>query len=340
MQKILFLMAALAIAGLMCPGVCADNPCDGKPYSAKLIPTDIVKSEGDRIVYLDFCGDPKIIYEVQIGDGYLNDVTEPEFIGLDQGMNYSTITPARWTVALVGPDNNSVRMAFRTNSTTTPGRYSFRILNRRTAGGLIFSSLPSINVSDFPLVTRTPNYQTYTPQPTPTPSVGSLIIESAPDDAEIYLDGTIKGITPLTLTGIPNGHHKILLRLDGYDDERETVEILGNSQTVTLELSPKVADRTTAPTETPDYSATLAALESNLTEQNATIAAHETMIGDLYSAVETQETAIERHLLATPTATVNYSATIAALENQIAAQEAKNAEQDSLIDQIWHFLFG
>jgi hypothetical protein len=69
-----------------------------------------------------------------------------------------------------------------------------------------------------------------TPSGTPTliypPSAtGSLVVRSAPEGANVYLDGEGRGVTPLTLTNITPGTHRILLTHPGYLDYQETVQV-------------------------------------------------------------------------------------------------------------------
>lgn len=89
-----------------------------------------------------------------------------------------------------------------------------------------------------------------TPTPTPTPAFGSIDIRSEPSGASVYLDNVIKGITPLTIEGVPNGVHRILLRLDGYRDSIETVNVLADTRQVTADLVQKSATPTPGLTPT------------------------------------------------------------------------------------------
>ena len=74
-------------------------------------------------------------------------------------------------------------------------------------------------------------------------SGGAITIMIKPDvPARIYLDGMYQGVTtndePLTVTGISNGQHKILVRADGYADLEYPFSIRnGQKQTVSLALS-------------------------------------------------------------------------------------------------------
>jgi hypothetical protein len=89
-----------------------------------------------------------------------------------------------------------------------------------------------------------------TPTPTPTPASGSIFVTSTPSGANIYLDNSYKGLTPLTIDAVPNGNHTIVLRLDGYEESSRTISINGNSPVITIALNP-------LPTSTPTETSTL-----------------------------------------------------------------------------------
>jgi hypothetical protein len=90
-----------------------------------------------------------------------------------------------------------------------------------------------------------------TPTPTPTPSYGSLSFTSIPSGADIYLDNAYKGFTPLTVNGVSNGNHVVVMRLDSYQDASRTIPVTGNAQTIGITLVPlTTATPTTQPTVT------------------------------------------------------------------------------------------
>ena len=47
-------------------------------------------------------------------------------------------------------------------------------------------------------------------------STGDAVIDSSPAGAQVYIDGSYRGITPLSLKGISSGQHTLLLELTGY----------------------------------------------------------------------------------------------------------------------------
>jgi len=66
---------------------------------------------------------------------------------------------------------------------------------------------------------------------------GSLIIQSTPTGANVYLDGEGRGMTPLTLSNVTPGTHRLLLTYSGYSDYKETVQLSAGAQhTVTAHM--------------------------------------------------------------------------------------------------------
>ena len=88
------------------------------------------------------------------------------------------------------------------------------------------------------------------PTPTPTPSFGRISVASNPAGATIYLDNAIKGLTPLTVEGVPNGNHVVVLRLDGYQDSLKNVVVTADTQTLNAVLIPTTTPATTRTTAT------------------------------------------------------------------------------------------
>ena len=81
--------------------------------------------------------------------------------------------------------------------------------------------------------------------PTPAPTTGTIAVSSSPSGANVYLDDTYKGITPLTITDVSSGTHTIEVKLDGYEDWSTSVQITSGS---TASVS---ASLTQTPTPTP-----------------------------------------------------------------------------------------
>jgi serine/threonine-protein kinase len=78
---------------------------------------------------------------------------------------------------------------------------------------------------------------------------GSLIMESEPSGATLFVDGEERGTTPVDVEGLTTGSHAVRLELEGHAPHEGTVEIRANrTAMVTQELQP--ASATEEPTET------------------------------------------------------------------------------------------
>ncbi|MBP5358428.1 MAG: PEGA domain-containing protein [Treponema sp.] len=58
----------------------------------------------------------------------------------------------------------------------------------------------------------------------------TLYVSSNPSGAKVYLDGTYKGTTPLTIEGISSGYHQIKVEKEHYRDETERIYFSGRSK--------------------------------------------------------------------------------------------------------------
>lgn len=286
---------------------------------------------GNEGIHLTVCGFPNGLFDFYIDDGNVAGITLPILESIEYSENYSVVSPGHYLIAF--GDKDYVRINFNTPSSTTAKFYAFKLADHET--GSIRSGNVHIPVMVYATV-PTPTTAPTSPTPTPTPSYGNLIIESDPEAATVYLDNEIKGITPLTIEKIPNGDYKILLRLDGYEDGKDNnVDIDGDTVTVDLTLSPKGTPTETPTTEpTPDYNETIAAIQSQIAEQNESLGAHESLISGINESVGVQETAMAEQ-----------QSTIVGLKSRVEAVETKNIEQDTeinwltvTVDQILSFL--
>ena len=63
------------------------------------------------------------------------------------------------------------------------------------------------------------------------PQYGKIKVTSSPSYAEVYLDGTYRGKTPITLSNVKVGKHTIKVTKKDYYDYSETVQVRGNVTT-------------------------------------------------------------------------------------------------------------
>lgn len=66
----------------------------------------------------------------------------------------------------------------------------------------------------------------------PQQSTGSLRITSSPSGAEVYVDDTYRGYTPVTVGSLSAGRHTVRLYLSGYQDLTRTAEVYAGSEAV------------------------------------------------------------------------------------------------------------
>ncbi|MGR3174615.1 MAG: PEGA domain-containing protein [Candidatus Scalindua sp.] len=92
-----------------------------------------------------------------------------------------------------------------------PGKYSVEV---RLAGYEVWSE--TVDIEADLEKTLTAELQTKT---------GSIIIESKPAKAKVYLDGEEVGTTPATLMSVAPGVHEVEVRMDGYDVWSKSVEV-------------------------------------------------------------------------------------------------------------------
>ena len=297
-NKVLWLVALVLIVVLVTPVIAIGAP----PLQRN---KDIVVRGGDHglgnqfaIVYT---GTPSATYDIIIMDS--DGITPPE-IGADINFQPSYVSKGHWKIQT--NTNGIANMQFTTTNLTSPKVYTFKVID--PSGKLSEAQINVEVVSEIVVPTMIP---TTVSTPATTPSSGSIVIASSPAGATIFLDNALKGITPLTLDSVPNGIHTILIRLDGYQSTSKVMTVTGDANIENLVLSP-------IPTQTPAITTmTTGTITTQLTPTVTT----------------TATTATPR-----PTAKVNYSATIATMQSQIAEQNTKIEEQGSWIDQILKFL--
>jgi hypothetical protein len=61
----------------------------------------------------------------------------------------------------------------------------------------------------------------------PLNDTGAVAVATDPGGAEIYIDGVFKGVSPVTVPGLPNGTHLILVTLKEYENISANITITG-----------------------------------------------------------------------------------------------------------------
>lgn len=94
------------------------------------------------------------------------------------------------------------------------------------------------------------------PTPTPTLEYGQILITSSPTGANVFLDNSLRGITPMTIKAVSNGPHTVTLRLEGYEDFIQELTVTADAPQVNAALIEKAA-MTRTPAETSPTGATV-----------------------------------------------------------------------------------
>ena len=82
---------------------------------------------------------------------------------------------------------------------------------------------------------------------------GFLEVETFPGDAEIYVDGILRGKSPDTLYSIPAGMHNIAIKKEGYADYSADVNVeAGKKAFVEAELAAEIVEEQDALEEIPE----------------------------------------------------------------------------------------
>jgi PEGA domain len=77
-----------------------------------------------------------------------------------------------------------------------------------------------------------------------TPTTGMLVVHSQPQGANVTVDGTPRGVTPITIEGLSSGDHEVILQ-NGTSTSRHTVKVLAGttaSLVAPIVTAPPVAD--------------------------------------------------------------------------------------------------
>lgn len=102
----------------------------------------------------------------------------------------------------------------------------------RTAGGTLDAGIYTVNVVTTPVGREDLDGAVYStiavtliPPVVIVPPTGSLVVRSIPSGADVSVDGVLQGITPVELTGVPEGTHQVEVQLQGYAPFFRTVTV-------------------------------------------------------------------------------------------------------------------
>ena len=152
------------------------------------------------------------------------DVSATISISPSDGVTYSNYTFV--TTQLNTGSSETIHFPFSTSSSASTGSRNVTVQIKYYDKGWL------------DLETFGPYYRTASISFNLIESHGTISISSAPSSANIYLDGTFKGTTPLTIPNVPIGSHTIKLTKSGYNDVSKTVTVSsGRTTTVSESLN-------------------------------------------------------------------------------------------------------
>jgi len=112
-----------------------------------------------------------------------------------------------------------------------------------STAGVYTVTLTATNAQGSNTVSRT-NYITVT-APAPDPTTGSVSVQSTPAAANVFLDGTLVGLTPVTVSGVAPGSHQVRIEKTGYEPYQMTASVSAGATTVVSAALVPVQDPTT-----------------------------------------------------------------------------------------------
>ena len=137
--------------------------------------------------------------------------------------------------------------------------YFAGIIAAGVLGGLFLFAVPSVEtvepLSESEWAALEQNAPIPTPDPVPLPA--SLLVESAPGDALVYVDSVFGGLTPYRLDDVAAGWHAITVRKDGFAPSDTMVHVkAGQAVGLLVALLPDPRASTEEPTAPPPVAST------------------------------------------------------------------------------------
>jgi hypothetical protein len=91
-------------------------------------------------------------------------------------------------------------------------------------------------------------------QQPPVPAACALSVATVPTGAAVYVDGELQGATPVDLTDISPGDHRVRVVKQGYLENSRVVGLRsGKSESLSVRLTPDASYSTTATIQVEDY---------------------------------------------------------------------------------------
>lgn len=166
-------------------------------------------------------GNPGVPTIAPSGTGTLSVTSSPRGASVSLDGAYKGVTPVIITGVLSGTHQITV---------TSPGYQDYSTGVSVTAGQMasVVASLKDQTGSTSTSLTTPTTAPTKAPPGTET---GTLSVTTTPGGATVSLDGTYRGLSPLTLTGVSDGSHELKISKTGYQDFHTSVMVTGGKTT-------------------------------------------------------------------------------------------------------------
>ncbi|WP_128693075.1 PEGA domain-containing protein [Methanoculleus taiwanensis] len=196
--------------------VTIDGSYVGMTGAGSTIPFSVSVNAGTHTVAVALPGYQPSVTTVQVNPGELRTLSITLAPSPPSGAVYVASTPGSAAVTLDGGESQTTPANF---TAVAPGTHSVKITK---PGFVPWSKTVTVTAGKTVTVNAILN---------PAPDTGTLSVTSTPPGADIYLDGTYRGHTPLTIGNVVQGGHELRLLLAGYQTWTGTASVAGGKST-------------------------------------------------------------------------------------------------------------
>ena len=110
---------------------------------------------------------------------------------------------------------------------------------------VVGSPTPTATVTTTATTSPTPTVTVTTTATTSPPTTGSVNVQSTPAAANVFLDSTLVGLTPVTISGVAPGSHTVRIEKTGYEPYQMTASVSAGATTLVSAALTPIPDPTT-----------------------------------------------------------------------------------------------
>jgi hypothetical protein len=116
-----------------------------------------------------------------------------------------------------------------------PARPQPRTDDRSPWIAVVFGVAAALAVAAFGYLLIRPHEEPRVPRREPAPATGTMILESEPSGATVFVDDREVGATPITVPNVPTGSRRVRFVLAGYTPHEGAVEVRANEPRVVMQ---------------------------------------------------------------------------------------------------------